>query len=303
VDLSGIIFVLLALVWAVFLIPKALRHSDEAARTRAIDRFSGATRVVARREPATGTDTRLVVPPRVARRAASAPAAAVEQPTRARVAPRRTAARVAARRRRRILAFLLLCVAGVVGAAATGRLGWSWVAVPTALLLAFLVLCRILVRREVAHRPPARRPAATAPEVPADEVDTVEVQAEVEVLSEERVDEQTFDEQRVDEQGVAEFDDAEDTMGLSVAALQAALGSPPAPQGTSSLWDPLPVTLPTYVTKPKARRTVRTIDLGEPGTWTSGRTVEDAEIAARATEPPTADGEGQPEGGRRAVGS
>ena len=37
-----------------------------------------------------------------------------------------------------------------------------------------------------------------------------------------------------------------------------------------SLWDPLPVTLPTYVTKPKARRTVRTIDLGEPGTWTSG---------------------------------
>ena len=34
-----------------------------------------------------------------------------------------------------------------------------------------------------------------------------------------------------------------------------------------SLWDPLPVTLPTYVIKPKARRTVRTIDLSEPGTW------------------------------------
>ena len=49
-----------------------------------------------------------------------------------------------------------------------------------------------------------------------------------------------------------------------------------------SLWDPLPVTLPTYVTKPKARRTVRTIDLGEPGTWTSGRTAEDTEIVARA---------------------
>jgi hypothetical protein len=298
VDLSGIIFVLLALVWAVFLIPKALRHSDEAARTRSIDRFSAAARVVARREPATGTDTRLVVPPPVARRAASAPSAA-RHPAGSGVAARRTAARVAARRRRRILALLLLCVAGVVGAAAAGRLGWPWVAVPAALLVAFLVLCRVLVRREAARRLPTRRPAAPAPDEPAHVVDTVEVQAEVEVQSDERV-----DEQRVDEHGVAEFDDAEDTMGLSVAALQAALGSPAAPpQGASSLWDPLPVTLPTYVTKPKARRTVRTIDLGEPGTWTSGRTVEDAEIAARATEPPTGEGEGHAEGGRHAVGS
>ncbi len=287
---------LLALVWAVFLIPKALRHSDEAARTRSIDRFSAATRVVARREPATGTDTQLVVPPPAARTAAPAPAptAAAGHRPRTEVAPRRTAARVAARRRRRILGFLLLCMAGVVGGAAAGRLAWSWVAVPAVLVLAFLVLCRILVRREAARPVAERRSAAPAPQMRAPEADAVEVQAEVEVQSEERV----------DEQGVAEFDDAEDTMGLSVAALQAALGSPPAPrQGASSLWDPLPVTLPTYVTKAKARRTVRTIDLGEPGTWTSGRTVEDAEIAARATEPPAGDGDGRPEGGRRAVGS
>ena len=31
-----------------------------------------------------------------------------------------------------------------------------------------------------------------------------------------------------------------------------------------SLWDPLPLTLPTYVTKPAARRTIRTIDLTTP---------------------------------------
>ena len=36
-DLSGIIFVVLAVAWAVFLIPKALKHHDEAARTRSID--------------------------------------------------------------------------------------------------------------------------------------------------------------------------------------------------------------------------------------------------------------------------
>jgi hypothetical protein len=75
----------------------------------------------------------------------------------------------------------------------------------------------------------------------------------------------------------------------------------PAP-AAGALWDPVPVTLPTYVTKPKARRTVRTIDLGEAGTWTSGRTPEDAEIAARATDPAAADGE-SPKAGQRAVGT
>ena len=34
VDLSGVIFVVLAVAWAVFLIPKALKHHDEVARTR-----------------------------------------------------------------------------------------------------------------------------------------------------------------------------------------------------------------------------------------------------------------------------
>ncbi len=50
-----------------------------------------------------------------------------------------------------------------------------------------------------------------------------------------------------------------------------------------SLWDPLPVTLPTYVTKPKAKRTVRTIDLNEPGTWTSGHTEQDTRAGRRST--------------------
>ncbi len=36
-DLSGVIFVVLALVWAAYLLPKALRHHDEVARTRSVD--------------------------------------------------------------------------------------------------------------------------------------------------------------------------------------------------------------------------------------------------------------------------
>ena len=47
----------------------------------------------------------------------------------------------------------------------------------------------------------------------------------------------------------------------------------------------MPVTLPTYVTKPAAtRRTVRTIDLDSTGVWTSGRTEADSQIAREADE-------------------
>ena len=70
-----------------------------------------------------------------------------------------------------------------------------------------------------------------------------------------------------------------------------------------ALWDPVPVTLPTYVTKPAAaRRTVRTIDLDATGVWTSGRTDADPQIAREADE---ADKAARSAAGRRhrAVGS
>ena len=75
-----------------------------------------------------------------------------------------------------------------------------------------------------------------------------------------------------------------------------------------ALWDPVPVTLPTYVTKPAAaRRTVRTISIDDTGVWTSGRTDADSQIAREADEADRADkaarkarGDGD---GSRAVGS
>lgn len=38
-------------------------------------------------------------------------------------------------------------------------------------------------------------------------------------------------------------------------------------------WEPVPVPLPTYVTAPVAPRVTRSLDLGSPGTWDSGRTA------------------------------
>ena len=59
-DPSALIFVALAVAWAVYLIPKALEHHEESARTRTVERFSATLRVLARREPINRRKARLV---------------------------------------------------------------------------------------------------------------------------------------------------------------------------------------------------------------------------------------------------
>ena len=46
------------------------------------------------------------------------------------------------------------------------------------------------------------------------------------------------------------------------APVSQAQADPPSRAG--ALWDPVPITMPTYVSKPLAPRTVRTIDLSGP---------------------------------------
>jgi hypothetical protein len=263
VDLSGVIFVVLALAWAVYLIPKALKHHDEVARTRSVDRFSSDARVLARREPVSRHDSRLVVPTGRADGEDRPPAPArPADPRAARAA--RLAAKAAARRRRRVLAFLLLCTAVVAGLAAFAVVPWWSVAVPAALVLLWLVLCRTQVRQarnarweadlaDAIEQEEAVRPARPAARAEAPAVRNA--------------------------QGFEEVAPEEDTIAIPVAVLDAVMV--PTEDG-GSLWDPLPVTLPTYVTKPKARRTVRTIDLDEPGSWTSGRSEQDSALVAEA---------------------
>ncbi len=317
-DLSGIIFVVLALAWAVYLIPKALKHHDEVARTRSIDRFSTAMRVLARREPVSRRDARLVVAP--ARSADNprvlTPAALVVEERRvdermvdepgqsrrpvARPAARRAAARAAARRRRRILSFLVLTTLVVTGLGAFAVVPWWSVAVPAALTALYLVLCRTQVRRER----DASWDADLAASIDALPVAGAQVRDAEPARRAARVD-APYGAPRPavrNAQGFEEVDPEEDTVAIDVALLDAVVV--PTVDG-GSLWDPLPVTLPTYVTKPKARRTVRTIDLDEPGTWSSGRSTEDSELvaqtaAAEAEEAAVVDEHGE---SQRAVGS
>jgi hypothetical protein len=252
VDLSGLIFVALAVAWAAYLIPKALRHHDDVERSRSIDRFSHGMRVLARREPVSARKARLVethtrtasISVTRASPPADAPATPALPSADEQYAVRRAATHKATRRRRRVLAVLLLAIVGVLGAAATGHAAWTYVAAPAALLVVWLVVCRLMVRQEHAWEPVAETYAApTSGPV----VETTGAPART--------------------------DDAKDTAG----------------DRDPGLWDPVPVTLPTYVSKPPARRAVRTIDLDATGVWTSGRSESDSALAREADAAQAAD--------------
>jgi hypothetical protein len=64
----------------------------------------------------------------------------------------------------------------------------------------------------------------------------------------------------------------------------------PATEAADGLWDPVPVTLPTYVYKDKAPRTVRTVDLSEPDVFSSApAAVPDADADGPVEAPPESD--------------
>jgi hypothetical protein len=236
VDLSGLIFVALAIAWAAYLIPKALRHHDDVARDRSVDRFSQSLRVLARREPVSARMARLVVPAGAVVEVTTAPSAVAASPDEL-YAARRFATSRATKRRRRVLSALLVALIAVVAVCAVGRLSWPYVAIPAALLVAWLVACRLMVKKERA------RPS-------------------VEVVDPAAVDR-------------PEGEESAPTGPIATVA-------PAEAAAAEGLWDPVPVTLPTYVSKPAARRSVRTIDLDSTGVWTSGRTEADSALAREA---------------------
>jgi len=241
VDLSGLIFVALAVAWAAYLIPMALKRTDDLATTRTVEDFSSRMRVFGGRRTA-------------------AEASAPETPAPAAPATRvitslrpvdRAAARRAAARRRRVLYVLtgLMVITAVVAALHYLPL-WS-IAVPAGLIVAFLVIARITVKRERSRR----RIEVIVPATDAPEATVADAPVSVSV----------------------EAADVEETVGLTAEALaEVRADEPIADEG--SLWDPVPVTLPTYVTKPRARRTVRTIEL----TQSSGHDAADSKLARDA---------------------
>ena len=71
-------------------------------------------------------------------------------------------------------------------------------------------------------------------------------------------------------------------------------------QAAERTWTPVPLPTPTYVTAPRARRSVRTIDLSNPGSWTAS--PEPAATPAAPAPRESEEHEDYPVEHRRAVG-
>lgn len=271
---SGLIIAFVVVVWAAYFIPLALRRYDEASKNASVETTGALSRVITR--PMSKVQTAVDQAPPA--RAAAAQPKAVDRP----------AARLAAKRRRRTLLTLLFFTVVVGALAGFGIIALHWVAAPVALVGAWLVACRIQVRGERGlARPKASRlkvklpkrklPKAKLPKTQrqgaatataADEEDTVIVSGQFEDIDPGRKHEM--------EVVALEADALDDQIVIAVPSIST---------GGEALWDPLPVTLPTYVTKPRAGRTVRTIDFSQPHTWTSGHIEgEDVELPSRRDE-------------------
>ncbi len=281
-DLSALIFVALAVAWAVYLIPKALKHHDEVQRSRSVDKFSHTMRVLARREPVDRRNARLVVSPvravvrpPVETKAHATPAGAeapVEVPVEVTVRPvspqvARTAGRRAAKRRRNVLALIALANTVVIGLAAASVIVWPWVAVPAAVLVAWLVACRVSVKAE-------RRGRTSRSAIEIGLPPEVEIEEDADLTGEiSPVPPRPRESQLPSPQ--------ESPAGEAPAVLTGEI--PIIAESVVGGWDMVPTTLPTYVTKPAAqRRTVSTIDLDSTGVWSSGHNDDDSALARSA---------------------
>jgi hypothetical protein len=255
VGTTGLIFAAIAIAWLAYLVPHFVRRRDDESLPDAdpADRFADSMRII-----------RNGTAPLLDQDLERIPTYEVSTPHTRRAAIRdlHRQEMVAAARRRRVLLVLLATLSLVVGLGATGIVDWWTVAIPGGLLVAFAIGARISVgaiRRSVDARYSQIRNGSN-----------------------------------------------ESTIFLSredLAAVTGAATSPSTADGTrtkadptksvGALWDPVPITKPTYVSKPLAPRTVRTIDLSGP---TVAATTAQPTVPVTADPPDPADAQGEAEG-------
>ncbi len=223
--LTGLIYAAIAVAWLAYLIPTYARRHDQATRAQIDPQKRFSDSVrILRSGAAPVLDQDL------------APIDEVEISTpltrRSAVLELRRLELQAAGRRRRVLLILLAAITLVLGACLAGLIAWSWLILPAGLLLGFAVVARFSVRSMRRH-----------------------LDARFETICH-GSDEQTVTIRRSD---LSKVSAAVDASSKDVVAET----TEPKPVA-GGLWDPLPITLPTYVSKPLAPRTVRTIDLSAP---------------------------------------
>lgn len=241
---SGVIYAALLVGWGMYFVPRWVRRHEELSEARSVERFSRAMRILSGR---TSTpDQRYVVMPR--------------RPDEAR--PRRRSRRAAtlAMRRRRILAGLVLTTLIVSVATPFSPLPW-WA--PVALLfvtVADVVHLRIQARRQ-GDVTRTRESVRRRTRLRLHRFDSVErILAARESLTQERA------------AALAERLAAEASAEAAARAEEQRLAD------AAAGWQPVPVPLPTYVSKPKApdRPAARPLSEHEPFDQTEASVVAEA---------------------------
>ncbi len=235
---SGLILLVIVGAWLAVLVPMALRSHDTTSALTSVDRFSDAMRVLSRRESAAADRRSFVVPRAPALPLAAAPVS------------------LAVRRRRTLFGLLAAAVLMLLGSLVAGPLLYVHLLLD-GLVVAFVVHCRRQaqlrqarqVRQARRARQQERKVAVSAPRRTSP-AHVVGIPAQ---------------------------------MPARPAPLTAALPAPaarhdePVPAAAiGSAWSPVPVPVPTYVTKPMAPpRRPRVLDLTKPGEWTAALEADD----------------------------
>lgn len=247
---SGLIYAALVVMWAVYFIPRWLRRHEELSEARSVERFDRAMRILSRREP-TPDKRYVVMPPRP--EGAPVPAQRVRGGL-------RTRSRATVRRRRVLAVLLLTLLVTSVLAPLTGLRWWAPLLALVA-VVGYLAHCRLQARtrRQVDRTREAVRKSYRSRFLRFDAIErlmTVRRELAAERAAEE-----------------ARWQEAEEAMRREEEAERARRAA------ADAAWSPVPVPLPTYVTKPPAPRRAPAIDLTNPGAWT------EAQVAAAAVEP------------------
>ena len=242
----------LIVIWGVYFIPRWLRRHDELSESRSIEKFDNAMRILSRRE-STPDKRYVVMPPRPAEQTPSGsrrPAARASRP-----AARVGSVSSVTFRRRRILAGLLLVTLVVSVLAPLTVVPWWGPVLSVTLTLAHLVHCRLQART----RSQVSRTRAAVQKRSMSRLMRFDAIERLMTVRRELAEERAEEERRWQEAEAAEARLREEDERRRVES--------------EAGWSPVPVPLPTYVSKPVAPRRASAIDVSDPSTWSTTRTA------------------------------
>lgn len=243
---TGLIFAVIAGLWAVVLVPMWLRRHESTNEVRQVSRFQGTMATLGGRAATPPPSSTATVDPAPLRRPNPARAA--------RSLPSSPAA--TARRRRAVLIAVGVVLVVALGAALAGAVRLEYVLAAAAVVVVILLGMAAWSRRRARQQARRRRSAAQA-------------------ARRERLD-------RIN----ATTPPAGTTRRQEQTAVGVPPPAPAVYDAEAErAWEPVAVPLPTYVTAPRAPRVVRVIDLTRPGRWVEGEDSPSAAGAVPLAEP------------------